>query len=227
MAICTVGAKSKYPFFSSPVDAAQAFVDISPWLHSLNDKSSHAVIDIANDGLIALWDLVLEENIRKQLQTLCAGGTLKSQLAEPVILGFKSSNPSHPGTGILLRTRFNDLMVIDFIPSPETLEANIAANRYFDIKSVLVPSIDEWPQHTYFSNSMTKETNFGRFNWNKFKKYTDSEGVIYLLDTQTRVGFTLHYDWLLDTYGIREVVNKMSTLTLARRDLYYYTLVAF
>ncbi|SFF44386.1 MAC/perforin domain-containing protein [Sunxiuqinia elliptica] len=226
MSISTVGGKKVYSQLSPPIDVKQANVDLSPWMNSLDDKISHAVIDIADDGLIPLWDFILEKNIKKQLKARCANEILHSQLSEPYIIAVKSKDQSNPQTLVLLRTRFNDLMILDVIPPSESLENNISNNKYFDILTVSPTSTDELSRHTFFTNSMSTETNFVRFNWNNFKKYTDPEGVVYLLDTASSVGFTLHYKWLSGTYGITDIINKMNTITVERRDLYNYTLIA-
>ena len=56
--------------------------------------------------------------------------------------------------------------------------------------------------------------------------YKSADGAVYLLDTEQKVGYSLHNDYLLDTYAIRSLVKILPTNDLTFEELRKYILIA-
>lgn len=67
--------------FSAPMKFDNLKVDFSPWVNSLNDKSTHVLIDIPGDGLVPITDFIQEENFKKRIEE----GSYNTSFSEPYI----------------------------------------------------------------------------------------------------------------------------------------------
>ena len=50
MAIETVGGSPAYPIFTIPQKLEDVNIDLSQWMASLTDKTTHSIVDIADEG---------------------------------------------------------------------------------------------------------------------------------------------------------------------------------
>jgi hypothetical protein len=219
VSINTIGGVGKNSGFSAGKDINAADLDLTSWAAFGVDENNYSIIDIAFDGMIPLWEFVLEDNIKNQIKLLMAGNGLKSNLAEPFLLTF--GEETSPQT-LVLSTRFNDMILLDRRTETNNLFSNIKSGSYFDIKRL---HTDHRDMHKYlhFRTGMNVFKN-KYFDWNNFKKYTDKEGVIYLLDETNNAGLSIHFDELLDTYGIRPIVDNLpqiNDITMSRLEKYH------
>lgn len=54
--------------FSAPMKYDNLKVDLTPWVNSLNDKSTHVLIDIPDGGFTPISEFIQEENFRKRIK---------------------------------------------------------------------------------------------------------------------------------------------------------------
>lgn len=54
--------------FSAPMKYGNLKVDLTPWVNSLNDKSTHVLIDIPDGGFTSISEFIQEENFRKRIE---------------------------------------------------------------------------------------------------------------------------------------------------------------
>ncbi len=54
--------------FSAPMKYGNLKVDLTPWVNSLNDKSTHVLIDIPDGGFTPISEFIQEENFRKRIE---------------------------------------------------------------------------------------------------------------------------------------------------------------
>lgn len=54
--------------FSAPMKYGNLKVDLTPWVNSLNDKSTHVLIDIPDGGFTPISEFIQEENFRKRIK---------------------------------------------------------------------------------------------------------------------------------------------------------------
>ena len=63
----------------------------------------------------------------------------------------------------------------------------------------------------------------------KMKKFVDTKhNTTYLLysEGEKKYAYAIHYDYLLDTYAIRDFVNSLPTIQIDPQDLFNYTIIA-
>ena len=59
MAIETVGGSPAYPIFTIPQKLEDVNIDLSQWMASLTDKTTHSIVDIADEGLVPISEFIL------------------------------------------------------------------------------------------------------------------------------------------------------------------------
>ena len=64
----TIGGSPFFSNFSIPTKVDNADINLSQWVSSLNDKNTHKIIDIADEGLIPITEFMLEENMKKDFK---------------------------------------------------------------------------------------------------------------------------------------------------------------
>lgn len=60
--IKTIGGMLGFSNFTVPKSLSDISIDLSKWLTSLNDKSTHSIIDIDEEGLVPLSAFIMEKN---------------------------------------------------------------------------------------------------------------------------------------------------------------------
>lgn len=60
------------------------------------------------------------------------------------------------------------------------------------------------------------------------KFINNKDNVIYLLysSNNKKYAFSIHKDYLLDTYGLRDFVNSLPVTKISTEELFNYTIVA-
>lgn len=58
------------------------------------------------------------------------------------------------------------------------------------------------------------------------KVYTGIDGKTYILDPTTKTGYSVYKSYVLDTYGIRNLVNSLPKMTISFEELLKYTIFA-
>ena len=64
MAIDTVGGSPAFPVFTIPQKLEDVNLDLSQWMASLADTTTHSIVDIADEGLLPITEFILEKNIK-------------------------------------------------------------------------------------------------------------------------------------------------------------------
>lgn len=87
MAIETVGGSPAYPIFTIPQKLEDVNIDLSQWMASLTDKTTHSIVDIADEGLVPISEFILEKNMKDRIGLYMKGGNgLKPYYEEPQII---------------------------------------------------------------------------------------------------------------------------------------------
>lgn len=230
----TIGGSPFFSNFSIPTKVDNADINLSQWVSSLNDKSTHKIIDIADEGLIPITEFMLEENMKKDFKYFIENGVPSiTQLREPyleishVILA--SSAPAFLITSLI--TRFNQRVRIKHLMGPAFApydgyinEEQQRLGKIYKLKIVLIPhpeSLDLFYNDPFTYLADLDET--------KMKKFIDiKHNTTYLLYSEgdKKYAYSIHDDYLLDTYAIRDFVNKLPTIEIAPQDLFNYTIIA-
>lgn len=94
VSIRTLGGKKTMININTASEMSKIDVDCQAWIESLNDKSTHELSSINDNGLISISDLLLEANFKHHIEVFNKGGEISRKLIAPYILITYSS-----GTG--------------------------------------------------------------------------------------------------------------------------------
>lgn len=220
----TIGGSPFFSNFSIPTSINNVDVNLSQWVSSLKDKSTHKIIDVADGGLIALTEFIMEENIKQKIKSLIENGLNKIESFQEPYIKMKMAWTNGQATNwqSILVTRSNDYIIIKekFIVGDQRTYYDAEVNRLGKIYGLKMKL-----EHQGFSN----ETNFKEIDETKMKKYIDAKhNTTYLLYTEgdKKYAYSIHYDYLLDTYAIRDFVNKLPMIEITLQDLFNYTIIA-
>lgn len=222
--------------FTIPKDINDINVDFSSWVSSVNDVKNHNIIELADEGLVPIKDFIMEENIVAHMEYYYKNPNSGDRsFYEPcieIICLEKSNNTAGFVINVCLHTRFGDHVMLETIQTSDPSESNAQAvvnqikNKYAAITGLKIKQLS--------SSSMSDLLEL--FKWfcgvnmpdlSKMKKFVDTKrSVMYLLDTNAKTGFSIHFDYLLDTYAIRKLYNNCSSISVTDDELLTYRLVA-
>lgn len=224
----TIGGSPFFSNFSIPASVDNVDVNLSQWVSSLSDKSTHRIIDVADGGLIPLTEFILEENMKNDFKYFIENGVPSiTQIQEPYIKLERARNGSAQTIISCLVTRFgNEINIhicpffpltgpINFIVEEETKRLSLI----YGLKIILAQDI----------NVQRRRTSFMDIDEKLMQKFTNNkDNVIYLLysSNNKKYAFSIHKDYLLDTYGIRDFVNSLPSTKISIEELLNYTIVA-
>lgn len=246
----TVGGSSGYPTaFGIPVKFSNVNINLSAWGTSLDtNEDNHELIDLTDGGLLPIRDLILEENIQDGIKyastgsysiqepyleirkTVSRNGTfynvlLCSRLGYYISISTNISNFNNAqDIANYLRDYFKALRIIlvkDNRGDPETIEAT-APNVFVETRATRPPSGNPEDRDDRFPYKYILDKT-------KMKKYINTEtGITYLLfdDGTNKHAFSIYEDFILDTYGLRELVNSVPKTDLTIQQLTQYQILA-
>nr|WP_315420472.1 MAC/perforin domain-containing protein [uncultured Pedobacter sp.] len=227
--------------FTVPKSVDDISIDLSNWANSMNDKTTHVLIDFNDNGLRPISDLINEENLRYSIDKLIQNNfyTVKPFLIEPCIEArwIRVNNTSGFLT-IVLRTRFGDELVISDVKKYSqfniTKEQMLQFAReeaakkipYYKLAVKAVPLGSEFIDYHGGINYVNNITDISESTMQKY--YDLKTKTTYLLSQSNgrKFAYSIHDDFILDTYGIRDWVNSMPSLTITKTELENYIQVA-
>lgn len=229
ISIKTTGGASAHTTFSAPRLLSSISIDLSPWLSSLKDKTSHSFIDIAENGLVPISDLILEKNLSSTVNGESI--TYANYYDEPKIVVF--SDFLLPGerkysridggytsqiVSIFLYTRNKESILLTQRNASTLSWLNSEIKRLgnlFGLKIVRQIGNGLYYHYQYSATDMSNS-----------KVYTGIDGKTYILDPTTKTGYSVYKSYVLDTYGIRNLVNSLPKMTISFEELLKYTIFA-
>lgn len=226
MAIETVGGSPAYPIFTIPQKLEDVNLDLSQWMASLADTTTHSIVDIADEGLVPISEFILEKNMKNLLGLRMKGDAMEHFYEEPQIVFESGSFIGSDGTKctIYLYTRNHEFITLcsTSVPNIDTwikLESQ-RLSRIYGLKITLTktPSGNFLEQH--------KKFNYGAPLLERCCCRRSTDGTIYILDPYNKMGYSLHGDYLLDTYAIKNFVYVPSSDNVSFDELSQYTLIA-
>ncbi len=241
--LTTLGGSYGMGGFTIPQSIDNIDVDLTSWVNSLNETSTHTLVDIQSGGLLPIAAFIQERNIRQQFNECVKNVALpKTALIEPKLI--HKYYPNHPAgivvSCIYLMTRFNDALLLrrNVIPinNMDISAAVKKAEEGFDkicdiykIKAVVDIHMDESKYNTVIEDALFSEQFIGGSNTIKFIDV--NARLMYLLcnENEKKIGYTVYLDkgdFLLDTYGIRDWVEMLPETTINEKELENYILIA-
>lgn len=244
--LVTLGGAYGFGAFTTPKSIDNMNIDLSSWASSLNDAGYQTIINIQDNGLIPLSGFFIEENLKIQYERYVTGEVLPSKnYIEPKLVSrsFLNHQAGQVINIMYLITRLNDAIAISHNSAPINYPQGI---EIFDVKfdrlcnlykikaeklTMVFPYKDFNTEISISDPVLNMSFNDG-FLETYMKKYLDVDnGMIYLLynENDKKVGYSIYIakgDYLLDTYGIREWVEKLPSITINKKELEDYKLIA-
>lgn len=218
MSIKTVGGNSSFASFSIPKEVKNTNVDLSAWVSSLNDKSTHSIVEFGNAGLIPITDFVVEENLKNQISEYYKTGVSQiEKLQEPYIsidLCYWSGHFFLFGT--YLHTRFGDAFSLKrkvvYITDDFKLYLEKEAERASKMFGLKVINNTPYKKARYTASDIF---DFDVFNEMYLEKFV-YDGTIYLVSSLefegTKYAMSIHKDQYIDEYVMRNLINRLPTI---------------
>lgn len=229
ISIKTTGGASAYATFSAPRLLSSISIDLSPWLSSLKDKTGHSFIDIAENGLVPISDLILEKNLSSTVNGESI--TYTNYYDEPKIVVFSdfllpderkysriNGGYTSQIVSIFLYTRNKESILLTQRNASTLSWLNSEIKRLgnlFGLKIVRQIGNGLYYHYQYSATDMSNS-----------KVYTGIDGKTYILDPTTKTGYSVYKSYVLDIYGIRNLVNSLPKMTISFEELLKYTIFA-
>ncbi len=221
----TIGGSPEFASFSIPQSIDNININLSGWMSSLNNKSTHSIIEFADGGLIPIVDFIMEYNLRNSFLSLYETGISKiDELQEPyIVIGIHPRQPM-ADFYIYFITRFGDVLSLQV----ETIPMGLAASRVKEEVARLsgiygVKIIEQNGSYLY------PEIHFEGLDESKMTKYVDQiSNTTFLLysDDNKKYAYSIHSDRILDDYVMRKFVNNLPIVNIDPMNLFNYTIIA-
>lgn len=234
----TYGGSYGFGGFTVPKSIDDINIDLSSWTGSMNDKSKHVLIDFTEKGTMPLANLLDEDNLKhymtKALDELPKGRTLMEPQIEARYI--RGGGNQFVFVTAVLRTRFGDELEItnnrvqSFYDQDQALAFALQEAQtklpFYKVKVVVNGSNSLDGFHNTTSNYKASIVGIDEANMKKF--YESSTKTWYLLSNANGENFAyaIHYDYLFDTYCIREWFNSLVSTTLTDAQLKTYKVIA-
>lgn len=133
--IGTTGGSKDLLVRTPPTDISKLNIDLSSWLSSLNNKSTHAFIGLQDGGLLSISNFMLEENFRRRVQDTHLGYFNTNALIEPFIEILKvlskttSSGEKLYDIAAVLNTRQGDKIILSKGNTANITDVELRANN--------------------------------------------------------------------------------------------------
>ncbi len=253
MTIKTIGGSKEYGSYTIPTSLETINLNMSSWVSSLNNTSTHNLIGINSEGLHPISNYILEENVKKNIESafekyvpgsgIPAGRLPIAPLREPYIYIAHTLNPTAKTItmSMALITRFND--EIDLSPSVVTISysggRSLTADEQRQVDQYYQQYLNDKSRYyklSYRNTSAVDPVGYRRSNVplsgiveSGMKKYRHPvTNVLYLLyngGSSKKYAYAIHDDYILDTYCIRSWVNGMTATTISDNELVTYKIV--
>lgn len=249
----TIGGSYDYSISSNVSNVKDVNYDLTTWLKSLNDESTHQMINIADNGLQPISSFVLEANFKQRIQDTHLGYLNRNILAEPFIevvkvrAGQASNGEALFDVFAVLNTRQGDKIVLSDGKTSSRSETELRANLN-DATYLTKAKAIAAQKRQYFreyeidikANYATKIMPLARnplcielpaIDESKMMKFTyEATNMVYLYDPVNRVAFAYHApdgdDYIPASYGISDWVENMTEQPISMTTLYQrYTII--
>ncbi len=209
----------------------------------MNNKSNHSIIEISDNGLLPISDFIREDNLKYYLDK----GHGVKKFEEPILIYVHSKKINWEI--LALSTRYGESVCLysdKYIDNDHTQSlfdkyTSLYKVKLSDYSIFLEEELDKidpfgdnesGENHPYFENLLDFLNLFfdsypeiKKIVGADFKKY-DFNNTIYLVAQKPGIKFaySIHDDYILDTYGMREWVDNMPTTNISNLD--DYTIIA-
>ena len=247
MQVKTQGGNKNLQCNTNAGEVGTMSVDLSSWLSSLDDKSTHTLIGIRDGGLTGLNSFMLEENFKRRMQDTHLGHLNVDAFLEPYIeIGRVYVRATSSGEKLykiapILNTRQGDKIVLNSDGDAQLTDEELRKNNdndYFMTQSQAIAA----EKGQYYKCAITANPNLrvmplvrmplcielDEINENRMCKFFNEENNMwYIYDPVALTAYSFYLDdFVLDMYGMREWVESLPTKSISMVNLYMrYTII--
>ena len=228
MSIRTIGGNSSFASFSIPKEVKNTNVDLSAWVSSLNDKSTHNIVEFGNGGLIPITDLIVEVNLKSQINKYYETGVSQiEKLSEPyVIIKIRLWNGQFYIFETNLYTRFGSAIALrhKVIYATENYKSYLKeeakrVSGMFGLKVINGTPFEFDDMSFEFADEDSRPAsqafNFSVFEEKYLKKFVYGN-TIYLVSNlefkEKKYALSIYKDRYIDEYAMRDLINRLPTI---------------
>lgn len=247
MQVKTQGGNKNLQCNTNAGEVGSMSVDLSSWLSSLDDQSTHTLIGIRDGGLTGLNSFMLEENFSRRMQDTHLGHLNVDAFLEPYIeIGRVYVRATSSGEKLykiapILNTRQGDKIVLNSDGDAQLTDEELRKNNdndYFMTQSQAIAA----EKGQYYKCAITANPNLrvmplvrvplcielDEINENRMCKFFNEENNMwYIYDPVALTAYSFYLDdFVLDMYGMREWVESLPTKSISMVNLYMrYTII--
>ena len=247
MQVKTQGGNKNLQCNTNAGEVGTMSVDLSSWLSSLDDQSTHTLIGIRDGGLTGLNSFMLEENFSRRMQDTHLGHLNVDAFLEPYIeIGRVYVRATSSGEKLykiapILNTRQGDKIVLNSDGDAQLTDEELRKNNdndYFMTQSQAIAA----EKGQYYKCAITANPNLrvmplvrvplcielDEINENRMCKFFNEENNMwYIYDPVALTAYSFYLDdFVLDMYGMREWVESLPTKSISMVNLYMrYTII--
>lgn len=226
MSIKTIGGNSSFASFSIPQEVMNANINLSEWISSLNDKTTHNIVEFGNDGLIPITDFIVEENLKSQINEYYKTGVTQiEKLQEPYIsIKIDFWNGKFFVFGTYLHTRFGNTIGLKHKAVAIFEDYNSYIDNEIERVSKIfgVKIINDTPYGGKATKIVVEAFDVDIFNETDLGKFV-YDGVVYIVNKQDIKGkkyaFSIHEDRYIDEYVMRNFVDRLPVVNIEYNNL--------
>lgn len=246
MTLETLGGSTTHKVNTSVGDVMDFSIDLSAWLSSLNDKSTHTLIGIHDAGLTPISSFMLEENFKRRVQDTHLGYLNTDFLFEPFIEIVKvhirttSAGEKLYEVAAVLNTRQGDKIVLSDGKAAQATDAELRANNVYNTfmaKSQVIANAKKG----YYKCTIKADANktiiptlriplsielkgMQESRMRKFKN--ESTNMWYIYDPVSLCAYSFYLDdYILDVYGMNDWIKTVPVESISLVSLYQRYLI--
>ncbi|WP_333663562.1 hypothetical protein [Chishuiella changwenlii] len=238
VAVKTIGGNNGLSGFTAPKGIEDINLNLSSWVESLNDRKTMTLVDISDNGLSFISDFVLEKDFKSLLENYDEQKQQSQKLIEPYILieyyedddfeeyFMKLSMVNRFGYPIELYT------VFEGYNNEKSLQKTFSdiASSFSGVKQVYKKYDMYGYGRSYRNRDMFDITKYenkinNRVLINMFKFNNPQNNLTYIMGLDSfgkKIAFTVHNDYIYDTYVIRNWVNSLPTKSISNEEFITY-----
>lgn len=221
--ISTSGGGYGFDAFTNPQQLDNVSINLSNWVSSFSDLNNHVISDIKDGGLIPVSEFIKEINFKNRIQNFYTNPSLVNYLVEPSLeVIVYNTTSQQKSISIYMNTRHKDKIHIksfikDFSGIP--LQKGL-----LDIANEITQTYDMKCNYRIINSKNFNDYNYGNLNINNSTKYYDSNNnILYLLFKDNKIALSIYDNFILETYGIKHVVDNLPNSDVTEREFRTYT----
>lgn len=239
--IKTLGGAYGYSVATPPYNVTDYSIDLTPWLQSLNDRSTHIMVNIQDGGLYPISDFILEENFKQRYNDTHMEFQYQETLEEPFIEIIKMYvRKSSTGEKLydivpILNTRQGDKLIFSNPNAAQQSDAELKANSIYENFLTKSNAIKD-EKSKYYKLTIKADPNkvinpifqttlsFDIPNVNEGEMYkfkNSNTNIWYIYNPKSLHCFAFYDDdYIPDSYGISEWINSIPIKAVSMMTLY-------